>query len=115
MEQAERLPCTDWIIIGERQISNRKLGHTYDFSKLAVSDTHSSTPSGISELVPLMYSRPELSVPSQINSETLLSFVSTVILPLFKSIKFQDDEVLCVSQEYSDAENKATSLCSVST
>lgn len=82
---------------------------THDPVKPEVSDTHISTPPGISALVPLTYKRPESLDPDQINSDTLLSLVSKVTLPVSRSSRLHHEDVVCVSQEYSDVENSATS------
>lgn len=77
--------------------------------KLEVSDTQISTPPGTSELVPLIYRSPESLEPDHINSETLVSLVSWVTFPVFKSSKLHHEDVAWVSQEYSEVENSATS------
>lgn len=59
----------------------------------------------MSSLVLLIYSTRES--PSQTISETLLSFVSWLISPVFKSIRLHQDEDSWVSKEYCDVENKA--------
>jgi hypothetical protein len=82
---------------------------THDLVKLEVSETQISTPPGISALVALMYRRPESLDPDQINSETLLSLVSWVTFPVSRSRRLHHEDVVCVSQEYSDVENSATS------
>lgn len=85
-------------------------GHdTHELAKSAMSDTHSSTPPGMSAFVLLIYNRPESLDPSQIISETLLSFVRGVVFPLAKSIKSHEEDEACVSKEYCEEENRATS------
>jgi hypothetical protein len=83
--------------------------------KLEVSDTQISTPPGTSELVPLIYRSPESLDPDHINSETLVSLVSWVTFPVFKSNKLHHEDVAWVSQEYSEVENSATSYRQLAT